>query len=150
MSLKNILFVLLFALCTMPAALFGQSAFSKSAVSKSDPRFIEYTFEGRLQGTGTLTSSALDLTGIKGPVQLTYYFDASDDSVKGSISLLGSDHDGKTATLNALAVAETTETYKVVVDTVDARWLNNYYLYVNGSSGNGDSTYFYTKLKFPK
>jgi|GEM_PF-3003524 len=118
--------------------------------STDDPRYVQYTLQGRVNGTAGITSDAMELTNLSGPVEFTYYLSATDDSVKVSLSLLGSDHTGKTATLLTFANADSTETYKAVVDTVDARWLNNYYIYAKGSTGNGDSTYFYGTLKFPR
>src|SRR5690554_6350268 len=91
---------------------FAQSAFSDDGtVTKTDPRFTEVTVAGMIAGTGSLSVDDLDFINASGVVQFSYYLTASDDSVKVSVKLTGSDHAGKTADLVTLANADSTETY---------------------------------------
>lgn len=150
-SLRKGLTIITVFFALMPFLASAQSAFSDpGTISKADPRFTEITVAGMLSGTDSLETSNLDLANATGVVQFSYYLNASDDSVKVSFKIKGSDHTGKSYDLATLADADSTETYKVVVDTVDARWLNTYSLSISGSTGNGDSTYFNGKLKILK
>jgi len=134
--MKKISFVAFFLLF-LGALSFGQSAWVDSAsVNDSELYTKVITFEGRIDGTGSLTSEAFTLDDV-GSI-ITTYWDQSqaNDSVKTTGSLLVSGNGSSTITAITIWSSDTTETYKGVIDTLNYSALTCY-LKITGVAGNG-------------
>jgi len=149
---KNFLIMMTMVFAMMISSSITKAQFSDSCtVDNSDPRFTKVTFAGMLNGTGTLSGKTFKLIGdYTGIYSLSYYLDASDDSVNVTIALKGGDYAGKLVTLKTLASAQTSESGQLEVNMLPSIYLDNNQFYISGGSGNGDSTYFYGTAKFYK